>query len=242
MNMRLSVRALTLLLPLLAAASPAEPDLSGTYVLVQEATSVTKIPVLRDVVATVRTVGVLALSHREQRLEGSGQLCDLSIISSSKLVKTSFPPAFRRALPPLKIDASVERDAYGLRFRQGETLVVLGAHLKNERSDPLPEKASDPRVFDHDRDGFPGVTVSVDGLVSGQIYLVQRSSSRLEGRQVADGFRGRIHFQNEQTILGASKSLLDRDPGAVPDPARSRFRLQRVADDFDCRQALSASL
>lgn len=216
----------------------AEEDYSGTYVMVQEAVSVTELPVLKDIVATVRTVGVVELSHSGRRLRGEGKICELAMKSSSLLVKTSFPSAFRRALPKLRVDARLTSAGGAVRLEQGWRTAVLGARLKNPLTDALPTKAEDARVFDHDRDGKPGVTVVVSGFVSGEVYLVQRSRSRLSGHRQGDGFSGKLQFKNEQKVVGASSSLLDRDPGAVPDLARSRFHLQRVSGPITCAAAV----
>lgn len=221
-----------------STAAPSASDFGGTYVMLQEAVSVTTLPVLRDVVATTRTVALVSLSHHGNRLQGRGKVCDLSIESSSKLIKTTFPPAFSRAIPPLKVDARLAHDSAGIRFQQAARVVVLGARLKNQERDPLPERASDPRVFDHDLDGFPGITVSVSGFVKGDIYLVQRSTSQLLGRRVGQGFSGRLIFANEQKVLGASNPLLKRNPGAVPDLSKSRFRLEQVPGNYDCEKSL----
>lgn len=219
----------------------AEPNYSGTYVLLQEAVSVTELPILKDIVATVRTVGIVELSHSKSRLKGEGKICQLKMDSSSSLIKTSFPPAFRRALPQVKVDARVTAEKSGVRFEQGWETVVLGARLKDPLSEGLPSEAKDPRVFDHDRDGQPGVTVAVSGFVSGKVYLVQRSSSRLSGMRVGDGFSGRLKFQNEQEVIGASARMLNRDPGAVPDLKRSRFHLQRVRGPLSCEKAIEVA-
>lgn len=219
----------------------AEPNYSGTYVMLQEAVSVTELPILKDIVATVRTVSIVELSHSARRLKGEGKVCQLKMNSSSLLVKTSFPPAFQRALPSVKVNARVIAQDSDVRFEQGPETVVLGARLKDPLSDDLPSEAKDPRVFDHDRDGEPGVTVSVSGFVSGQVYLVQRSSSRLSGRRTGDGFAGRLIFRNEQNVIGASTGMLNRDPGAVPDLQRSRFHLQRVKGPLSCEQAIEVA-
>lgn len=214
-----------------------KPDLySGTYVLLQQTTTVAEVPVVADVVASTRAVSLQKLRFEGDRLYGQGTLCDLRIESSSSLVKTELPAAFRRALPPVRTDARLLEQDGKLFFQQGWQTLVVGARL--ERPDaPLPTSAEDPRVVDADGDGQPGVTVKVSGLVSGEIYLVQRSRSRFRGEQVKDGFRGRIEFENEQSILGATRSVLKSAPDAKPDWNRSFFYLKKVPDSTSCAAA-----
>jgi hypothetical protein len=219
----------------------AEPSYSGTYVMLQEAVSVTELPILKDIVATVRTIAIVELDHSKSQLKGEGKVCQLTMDSSSSLVKTSFPPAFQKALPQVKINARVTAEESGVHFEQRSETIVLGARLKDPLGDALPSEAKDPRVFDQDRDGQPGVTVAVSGFVSGKVYLVQRSSSRLSGRRTGDGFSGRLIFENEQKVIGASARLLKRDPGAVPDLERSRFHLKRVKGPVSCQKAIQVA-
>lgn len=222
---------------LIPASSGAEDSLSGYYLYVQETTSVTKLPVLADVVATTRAVSVQRLSFDGKWLRGSGVLCDIHMSSSSKLVKTELPPSFLRALPAVVTNAQIKKEGSTLTFTQPSQTLVLGADLKSRATDPLPTDANDARVRDDDEDGKPGVTVRVSGLVSGEIYLAQRSTSRLSGHATADGFHGTIHFTNDQSILGATKDVLKRNPNAKPDPSRSEFTLRKLTRNLTCSEA-----
>src|SRR5690606_25075279 len=217
-----------------APIGQAESPLSGTYIFLQKTTSVTKMPVLSDVVATTRAVSIQELNFDGTWLRGKGELCSIDLESSSKLVKTTLPPAFRRALPPVQVDARISSEDGLRRFTQAAQTLVLGANLTNKESDPLPTDVNDKRVTDDDDDGKPGVTVQVSGIVNGQIYLVQRSTSRLDGHATEGGFHGRIRFTNEQKILDATSKTLRRDPGAKPDLKRSEFILHRVNAPIDC--------
>jgi hypothetical protein len=239
--MRARLRSGIVILALSVSSLGAEPDYSGTYVMLQEAVSITELPVLKDIVAIARTVSVVNLEHQGVGLKGKGRVCELRIESSSSLVKTSFPSAFRRALPELNVNARLRREGSGVSFEQARKTVVLGARLKEPLRESLPTEADDPRVFDHDRDGKPGVTVSVSGFVSGEVYLVQRSSSRLSGQRSGDGFSGRLIFENEQRVVGASSRVLKRDPGAIPDAKRSRFHLRRVKGPLTCSDAIDVA-
>lgn len=222
---------------LFPTSSVADDALSGVYLYVQKTTSITKLPVVSDVVATTHAVSIQHLNFDGEWLRGSGVICDVHMQSSSKLIKTEFPPSFRRALPKVLTNARIKRDGSTFSFHQSEQTLVLGAEVSPKTTAPLPTDPRDPRVRDHDGDGKPGVTVRVSGIVSGEIYLAQRSTSRLTGRATPEGFHGKIHFTNDQSILGATKDVLKRNPNAHPDPSRSEFTLRKVKPDFTCEDA-----
>ena len=209
---------------------------SGSYLLLQQTVTVARVPVLADIVATTRALSIQKLELRGDRLVGEGRLCDLSVESSSDLVKTELPEAFRRALPPPRTDARLELRGGRIFFRQAAQTLVLGAKLSSP-GEALPTRVDDTRVVDSDRDGHPGVTVRVSGFVSGDIRLVQRSTSRLSGASVDGGFHGRVEFQNDQVVLDATNPLLKNGPTSEADFARSFFRLEKIPNDATCDEA-----
>ncbi len=211
---------------------------TGRYVLVQQTTSTTKLPVLKDVVASTTAISVVDLEHESSRLKGTGTLCSLELSSNSSLVETSFPAAFIRALPDISLDASLEvRDGRNYLVSDAQTL-VLGARLTHPRSEHLPSDSKDRRVYDQDGDGKPGMTVVVSGLVSGEVYVVQRSTTQFHGPEGPNGFSGGIHFELEQHVIGASKSVLRSGPAPRADSSRSWFQLMRVPETADCDEAV----
>ena len=230
-----SARLLLALCGLLSASSAtAQKSFAGTYLLWQETVSTTELPVLKDVVATTQAVAVVQISQHGADLQIEGQLCSLHLSSTSSLVHTSFPPAFMKALPPIDLQGSIEeRRGVPYLVTRAKTL-VLGAQLARPQLDPLPKEASHPRVFDQDRDGHPGMTVHVSGLINGEVYVVQRSSTQLSGPATQDGFRGGIHFELEQNVVGASKQLLKNGPDPRPDSSRSQFALVRWTTPLAC--------
>ncbi|HSC89637.1 MAG TPA: hypothetical protein VLC09_20280 [Polyangiaceae bacterium] len=224
------------------ASSPADGEgvqqFSGTYVMLQQTVTRAELPVIADIEATTRAVSLLQLRHDGSRLFGSGPVCALEMQNDSSLVTTELPEAFRRSLPPVEVDARLVATERGLAFRQPERTIVVGARVLPGA--PLPSSASDKRVFDQDGDGKPGVTVrvSVRGILAGDIYLVQRSRSRLYGSQRGSAFTGRIDFENEQRVLGSSHPLLGDGPVSRPLPERSFFRLERIQEGADCAAAV----
>lgn len=220
----------------LEGSARAGEDLSGTYVMLQQATTVTELPVVKDVVSKMRSTALLRLDHQGQVISGQGELCDLHIESSSDMISTSFPEAFRKALSPVRFRALLEGEGPQMTLSQPEQTDVLGARLKKPRQESLPTDANDTRVYDQDHDGHPGLTVRIDGFVSGEVYVVQRTRSQFSGRRQGSGFRGKLKVRNEQHVVGASSRILNRSPNPKPVPAQSYFRLEKVSSGLSCSE------
>jgi hypothetical protein len=214
---------------------PELEDFSGTWVMLQQTVTVAELPVIADVEATTRAVSLMHLVHEDDRLVGEGPLCALTLDSTSSLVTMELPDAFRRALPPVQLDAKLTRREGKLAFHQSPRTLVVGA--KVEPNTPLPSDAKDKRVIDQDRDGKPGVTVRVSGIVSGEIYLVQRNTSRLYGARRGPAFTGRIEFSTEQRVLATTNPWLGDGPTSRPVPSKSFFRLERLKGEGGCAEA-----
>lgn len=240
MTTLLGIGLLTVL-PGAPGAAAERGALAGRWALLQVTATTAQVPVIGRVRAATRALSVHELRVQDDRLRGAGELCDVQVDSGSRVVRTVLPRAFIQALPPPVIDAEIAQDEGGLRLRQGRRTLVVGAHLDQPDAEPLPGDAADRRVIDQDRDGRPGMTINVQGLVRGEIYVVQRSWSALEGRADAEGgFRGQVAFGSEQRVLGATSRLLRGAPPSAPDPARSFFRLVRLPDGGGCAAARRA--
>jgi hypothetical protein len=233
--------ALSLALMVLPRASHAGEGatLSGIWVMAQRTTNVARVPVVGEIYATSEIITLHPLHHERDRLFGTGRLCGMELDSGSRWVSTSLLPAAQARLPQPVVDARLGLDGAGnVTLRQDRRVVVVGARLHNPNFDPLPRLPSDPAVFDEDRDGRPGMTVQIGGIVPGRIYVAQRSWTELSGRMVArDGFAGQLRFGNEQVILHATSQRLRTPPPTRPVLAHSWFRMQRLSDGADCNMA-----
>ena len=224
-------------LGLLTGMGSSEVDFSGTYLYLLETQTITKLPIVKDYVATTRSVSLVQLEHDGRTLKGHGPVCSVRISGSSSLVRTEIPPAFVRSLPETQVQANLLPGPQGLRLVQPAQTIVIGARLKDPANDPLPRSDADTRVFDQDRDGRPGVTVHVSGIVSGDVFVVQRSSSRLAGVKTAEGFAGDVAFSVEQAIVGATSPFLKGNRAGTPNPKGSFFRLARLPSQATCGDA-----
>jgi hypothetical protein len=216
-------------------------DLSGRWLMAQLTTTVAHVPIVGDVYATSRLLTIHEVRHESDRLYGPGRLCDLELNSGSRFVRATLTRAFKARLPPPMLDTRLTSDAEGnVTLRQERRFVVVGARLADPLRDPLPTMPSDPQVFDEDRDGHPGLTVEIGGILSGQIYVAQRSWTELSGRMIGlDRISGSVRFGNEQVVLQATSTLLRHPPTTRALPSRSWFRMARLPYDTGCATARS---
>ena len=223
--------------PTCFSASARAGEFDGRWALLQSTTTVAEVPIAGRIYATTTALSVHDLVSTDTTLRGGGTLCSVELDSGTSFVRTSLPPALRRILPPPTVDASLRVVSGKLSIFQASRPVVLGARLARP-DDPLPRDGSDPREIDADEDGAPGVTVRVDGIASGDLHVVQRSWSRLDGFLRVDGtFGGIVRHGVSQSVLGATSPLLSSPPDVAPVPARSWFRLGRIDSGAGCAEA-----
>ena len=149
-----------------------------------------------------------------------------------------------RSLDAVLAQANVAESENPMRFVQSWTIELHGVELDNPESDPLPTAANDPRVFDQDGDGKPGITVEARafGFISGDVYMIERLRIRLDGEVVSlDWIEGQIEGTVEQVIIGASNRLFLGLIQSRPDPVstHSFFILKRIDPAWTCEDILA---
>jgi hypothetical protein len=202
------------------------------------------IPMVGQVTTTARSLSLVRLTQEGQSLVLAEQLCALKFHSSSPDAVTRLSPDLPRYLPR-------QRRQAGLRWTRGRWELaaprharVFGARLDPAATAPLPTDAGDPRVEDLDRDGLPGLSVTIDGLVKGRIGLVQRAWTSLRGIvRSPDRVVGLIDGDREERILTVTNPLLRLPVPSQrhPDKARHHFTLQRVDAATTCPRLLAAA-
>jgi hypothetical protein len=230
-----------------AGASDLDP-LAGVWAMRLELVSLVEIPFVgesRDArIAYGRTVfGV--------RPEGGARFartetCAVVVESSQMAVETVIPEAFARGL------GAPERpftyDATSGRFTAARFVEVRGARLDDLEGEALPTEPDDPRVFDQDEDGQPGMTVRISGLIDGEVYVVQRGIDAFDGERTAGTnaaptrLDGRAVWTSEQSVLGADTEVLAMSlPNRpVEDPAAHTVVFLRLADTAGCVDVVAA--
>lgn len=212
----------------------------GTYALRSSIASIQDAPIVGKT-PSVSTSFALA----EIKREGGGlviveRACHIEINSEGN-VKPEIPAALPASIPPLESPFRVWDDNGTIRFVRSPKAVPVGVRLANPETDPLPTSDRDARVWDQDGDGKPGVTVRVSGIVSGDIYVVQRQKSAYRGTIEADGkLVGLVTDASQQSVVGASVATLKQNVPTTPDPdaSKSAMRLVKLTEAYECPRLL----
>ncbi|MCX7750167.1 MAG: hypothetical protein N2320_01150 [Candidatus Bipolaricaulota bacterium] len=223
-----------------AAAQELPPfDLTGTWAVMQVTSDLVVYPFVGQRTRTTTLVLRVEMEQRGRAVRVRETHCLADIDDGTGLVVTEITDAFLRSIGVVERGATLEPAGGGWRFVLPWGTAVHGARLANPTGDPLPTSPDDPRVFDQDGDGKPGITVPVRilGLISGEVYAVQRLTKFLEGTVVSpDLVRGLITWTNEQVTIGASNPFLKTDAQAQVDPVRERsyFVAVRIPPTTTC--------
>jgi len=224
-------------------ARSAAVDLSGTWAELRVLADSVTFPLVGQLERKTTLIHHVVIAHAGASLSLRSAYCAAEFDNGPSLA-TTVETAFVRSLDPVLAAAVVDGPSDGAAFAQAWCTEVHGVRLEHPDTDPLPTSAADPRVFDQDGDGHPGITVRACafGLITGDVYVVQRLRTRLEGRVVsADRIEGTVQGSVEQVILGATNSLFLGAIVSRPDPvaAHSYFVLERVDATADCDDVLS---
>ena len=240
MKLRWSV-VLALGLAVLAGGtiSGASPDLEGTWAMLQVYPRIAVLPLVGESSQTSYVIQWVDVEQEDESLVMLDRYCFTVIEDSSPLATTEIPDAFMAALAPHPRYATIHDQGGEILFEQAPYVEIRGASLENPETDELPVDPDDPRVFDQDEDGSPGMTVNVNllGLVEAQIHVVQRVQYELSGTVLSsDRIEGLIRWTDEQVVLAATNPLLmaDSDGYPDPDPTRHTFLMIRAQQDWTC--------
>lgn len=114
--------------------------------------------------------------------------------------------------------------------------------------DALPALWDDPRVFDQDGDGEPGITADFGGMItdtsheSGTLHLAVAYDFRFSGEVSGDGeLTGATTSSTREALLGSSQAVLVLTGATIvreaePDPANNTVRLKRQASALTCAE------
>jgi hypothetical protein len=217
-------------------ADEVEPRIVGTYAMKMQVATIQTLPLLGMQPATQVSFGLAEITRDGDTFIIAEQGCRVVPMSGGG-VTTTIDDAVPRSVPPVVQSLDVRPDGDDVVWTRPVVPVVLGAHLDDPLAEALPTAASDPRVWDQDDDGHPGVTAHVMGIASGDVYVAQRQKASYSGTLIADGqLTGLVTDASEQVVLDASNPVLKMNIPSVPDPdaQKSTVVLKRVDGAWDC--------
>ncbi|MBI5527635.1 MAG: hypothetical protein HY897_14985 [Deltaproteobacteria bacterium] len=129
----------------------------------------------------------------------------------------------------------------GAAFPTDRMLEIRGAKLENPETDPLPIHGNLANQWDQDRDGNPGLTTTMMGVLTGEVYNAMRWWGSFEIVVVDENhFAGLAEHGTEQTVLGSTSEVLVQDTTVIKHPHadRSFVRAMRMDDNASCEDVL----
>jgi hypothetical protein len=223
------------------ADESAPADVSGQWAMLDVAARLAQAPTFPEPIPNrAVTLSLLEQTQDGQALTVAGEVCDHWVNDpDDALVRTLIPDGYLTALPPFTLTGTytVADDGTGS-YRLDEYVQLIGMELDDPKGDPLPTEASDPAVFDEDEDGNPGVTVFLNGVVQGDIYVVSRRISEVEAWVTAEGrIDGQLLFDAEERVVASEPGSI-KELGTVvspdPDECKSTVTLVKLDADADC--------
>lgn len=215
--------------------------LAGLYAMQTRFASIQTLPFLGDQRSVTRAYALVTIEETGGTLRFTEEGCRAEIEGGGTTM-TEIPDAIARSVGPRAATLEFHEEGGAWRWTRPMIETAVG-WMPAGASDALPEMATDPRVFDQDEDGNPGVTVRVSGFASGDVYVVQRQRTWYDG---PIGTSGEITGENhagggEQRTIGASTMLLDMD---VPSRADTNtedntVRLVPLEGEYDCDRLVS---
>jgi hypothetical protein len=229
-----------------ASSAPDVPDVSGKWAYYEVTSRLVVVPGFADPFHTA-VVSLMLVDQTQQGAEVTfaAEYCDHYSEDPDLVVHVVIPEAYTAALPPFTRTGRYEKDGDAWRYTLPKFWTVEGGMLDDIENDPLPASADSPHVIDQDGDGKPGMTLRVTGLIDGEIHVVQRAWTEIDGGpEAADELRGSVAFEADQVILTSDPpNLKDLATQATTDttPCASFFRMKRVPDDADCALLVASS-
>jgi len=234
------ISALVIGCGLFAKVSSAQEDQwlpPGAYRLEMIMASTTRVPFFGTSKSASKSISLVEIKRDGTALIQTHKACDFRVLEDSKFIKMIFPEKFVAALAKHSYPLQIDKDAQGWRYRADLGVERIG-YKSNGNETALPIKIDDPAVYDWDGDGQPAATlkISIPLLPDGELYVVQRGHSILNGRIIQPGIiEGAIETPLfEQRVLGAWPGFLNQSAEIEPDPKESRFILTQIANGSTC--------
>ena len=171
----------------------------------------TRLPVIDTLVVTlIETTALVEITQRDTALMLHQETCDVYMENTPAFGHTRLPDALISAMPTRGRPATLSLSPSGEWTLEAERYPdIRGVTLNDPYSDPLPENADDPRIFDADLDGHPGVTVTLYGFPAGDVYMIQRTWDSLNGAVRSPALiEGEVMWEDEQFFIDATEEIL----------------------------------
>lgn len=143
-------------------------------------------------------------------------------------VATAIPMALIDTIPEVEFLAILDSPEVGSAYQSQVKVELWGAHLTDPRYEELPTAKDDPRVYDMDKDGVPGVTLVLGGGEC-NMAVVERTIAQWKGVvQAPTRIGGGGYNHVAQNVLQASGGFCSSQFETWHMPDQSRFVIMRA--------------
>ena len=227
--------------PAHAMPSDSEGDLSslaGTWYLRMRTATDAKIPIIGTTHIKSTTHLLTEIMHSNGELLQRQKTCIVDSRPSRSITRTVLPQTFIDHLAVKSYPIEVLPGEDGKRLYRADLKQQFVGYDGEKANGKMPEKASDPSVFDWDEDGDPGASVIINVPLFGRvrIYLVQTNHTVLTGTVVnPDRIEGTTQqLLLKQRTIGASNRLLAANPKLTIGKGHNRFEMMRTESGSTC--------
>ena len=211
------------------------PQLEGTYAYKRTITTSQEVPMMGRSETVSTSWGYTSITSYDDQIWFTEYGCHVET-SGSSMIEVEIPDIIAQTIEPEAVAMRVWKDGETIHWERPETVTLLGVRLDDPLRDELPDTPTDSRVFDQDGDGQPGITVKIDGFISGDLYVVQRTTNTYIGTLNGESLLGSIEEYGEQKVLGSTNSMLEQDvpSEAINDPEVNRIHMVPVDSSVTC--------
>jgi hypothetical protein len=187
--------------------SPSVTDLSGTWILQTTGAQTVTAPTYANPFH-LKSINVMLVQVTQTGTDISltGNYCDrIQHDDPNNPAKVIVIDAWRLTQLPVARNGTFAPDASGqMTLTMPSLIEVVGAVLTDQACEALPTDPNDPRLFDTDNDGYPGISVGLEGLITGTLRSVQRQATALQGVAVAaDRVEGGMAYESDQSVVAS---------------------------------------
>ncbi|MBI5533356.1 MAG: hypothetical protein HY898_11605 [Deltaproteobacteria bacterium] len=143
-------------------------------------------------------------------------------------VATKIPQAVVDTIPVRDYIAILDADAVGSAYATQVSIELWGVKLADPELDVMPTDPADPRIYDQDNDGKPGVTLD---LGNGQctMEVIQRGTFQWKGTiESSTRISGGGYNLTQQIVLHASSGFCSSQFHTWNPPNTARFAIMRA--------------
>ncbi len=173
------------------------------------------------------------------------EVCSL-VLTDYSGSQSTYPPAAVAAFDARDVAIVLGGATVGSSFTTQRQGILLGWEPDSDPLDEvLPQDADDARLRDADNDTQPGVTLNVEGFVSGDVYIANRNVVISTGViDSQDRITGTNQVTADQRVVGASAILLNNNSTMVSQDPRddsSPFELVRLSSNLTCADIVATA-